>query len=89
MCTLLYFWLTVVTELRNFQDRRFTFNVTLKRVRVTIFAFESSNTYSECVSIVFPVQHAKPMRIIIPPSVAYKAITIFPLYDMIGTNFGK
>jgi hypothetical protein len=60
MCTLLYVWLTlhqflkppicksrefVTTELRILQDRQFKFNVILKRVRVTIFALESSKYY--------------------------------------------
>jgi hypothetical protein len=40
------------------------YNVTLRRVRVTIVAVEKaiSITYSDCVSVALVIQHAKRMR---------------------------
>ena len=62
----------------SLQDRLCTYNVTLRRVRVTIAAVEKtiSITYSECVFVNLVTQHAKRMRRIIQ-SVAYRVPQYF------------
>jgi hypothetical protein len=61
------------------QDRQCTYNVTLKRVRVTIVVVEMQKSIpsSECVSVALVIQHAKRMRRIILSSVACLALPYF------------
>jgi hypothetical protein len=46
------------------KDRQCTYDVTLKRVRGTILAFEKAIifVYDECTSVAAVMQHARPMR---------------------------
>jgi hypothetical protein len=62
------------------QDRQRTYNVTQKRVRVTIVAVKRNEYYilRECVSVVLVIQHAKLMRRVILSSVASLAPQHFP-----------
>jgi hypothetical protein len=61
------------------QDTQCTYNVTFRRVRVTIVAVQKaiSITYSECVPVALPIRHAKRMRRIILSSVACLALPYF------------
>jgi len=43
------------------QDRKFAYNVRLRRVRKTIVAVESNNSYSECVFVVLCMKQAMRM----------------------------
>jgi hypothetical protein len=45
-----------------------------------------SVTYSECVSVALVIQHARRMRRIILPSVAFWLYHIFPHYFINGTS---
>jgi hypothetical protein len=65
------------------QDRQRTFNVTLKRVRVTIVAVENQEV---CVFVALVMQHAKRMRHHLRSTLVY---SIFPHYLIKGTIFGK
>jgi hypothetical protein len=67
------------------------YNVTLRRVRVTIIAVEKaiSIAYSECMSIALVIQHAKRTRRIILLSVAWLALPYFSTYLINDTIFRK
>ena len=39
-------------------------NVTLRRVRVTLLPWQKKVTFSECVSVVIVIQHAKSIRLL-------------------------
>jgi uncharacterized protein YgbK (DUF1537 family) len=55
-----------MAHLRLKQERQCTYNVTLRRVRVTIVALKKiSITYSQCVSVALFIQHAMRVRRII------------------------
>jgi len=71
------------------QDRRYTCIVTLRSVRVTIYAVETkiSVRYSECVCIpALVIQHSKRMRRII---LSVQLYLIFPHYLTNGTILEK
>jgi hypothetical protein len=59
------------------QDKKFTYNVTPRRVRVTIVAVIIAVTNSECVSVALVIQHAERMRRIIVSPVACLAVPCF------------
>jgi hypothetical protein len=67
------------------------YNVTLRRVRVTIVAVEKaiSITYSECMSIALVIQHAKRTRRIILLSVAWLALPYFSTLSHKRHDFQK
>ena len=72
------------------QDRQCTYDVILRRVRVTSFRVKAiCITYSECVFVAFVIQPAKRMRRIILLCVASPALPHFSTYPINGTIFGK
>ena len=63
------------------------YNVTLRRVRVIIFAMESNKYYTFiCVFVALVIHHAKRVRRIILPSVAWLAV---PCSSTLRHDFGK
>ena len=69
-----------------YKHRQSTYNVTLRRGRVTTVAMEKQ--YSECESLALVIHHAKRMHRIISSSVACPAVPHFPtlphkLYDFV------
>jgi len=73
------------------QDRHCTYDVTLRRVRVTTTAVEEHITYSKCASATLVIQHTENCtRAVLychlwPASLYH----IFPHYLINGTIFGK
>jgi hypothetical protein len=62
------------------RDKHCTYNVTVRRVRVTIIVMEKHITYSECVSVALVIQYAKRMRHIViyglsDPTIFFHIIT--------------
>ena len=68
------------------QEKQYTYNVVLGRVRVTIFAVKKAIiiTYSEHVSLAYIIQHAKRMRYIV--NCGLSGCTVFPHYLITGTT---
>jgi hypothetical protein len=65
-----------------------TYNVTLRRVRVTIVAMEKQYvTYSECVSVPFTIQHGKRIHHVPLSSVASLAVLYFSILSHKVMNF--
>jgi hypothetical protein len=73
------------------QDRRWTYNIKLKRIRVTIFCRGKaiSITYSECIFVALFTQHLKRMRHVTLSPVACLGLPYFPRYLINGTIFEK
>ena len=73
------------------QHRQCTYNVTLRRVRVTIFLSKSKNiTYSECIVCVALVnQHITRMSRIMLWSVAFLDVSTASTFSHKGKIFGK
>ena len=69
------------------QDSQRMYNVTLRRVRVTIILCKSKNiTYSECVFVVLVNRHATRMRHMLS-SAAFLAISTVSTFSLKGTIF--
>jgi hypothetical protein len=75
------------------QGQQCTYNVTFRRVRVTIFVVEKavSIPYPECVFVALVIQHAKRMRLIILYCHLWpvRLYNVFPHYLINGTIFGE
>ena len=68
----------------------FTYNVILRRVRVTTVAVgKQCLTYSECVSVTLVIHSAKRMRLFYCHPWSARLYHIFPHYLINGTIFGK
>jgi hypothetical protein len=72
------------------QDRQSAYNVTLRRVRVTIVAVEKQYvTHSECVSVALAIQHVKRMHHVTLSSAASLAVLYFSILSHQVMNFEK
>jgi hypothetical protein len=70
------------------QDRQCTYNVRLRRVRVTIVAVVKQYvTYSECVSAALAIQHGKHMHHVTLSSVACLALLYFSILSHTRHDF--
>jgi hypothetical protein len=65
------------SEEHSSQDRRYTYKIKTKRVRVTIVAVKNTITYSECVSVALFIQHVMRISLIISTSVACPALAFW------------
>jgi hypothetical protein len=73
----------------NWHGRRpSTCNLTLRRVRVTIFTVIISITYSECVLVALGIEHAKRMHHIVISGLL-GVYNICPYYPINSRIFGK
>jgi hypothetical protein len=68
---------TIYSRTNVKQDMQYIYNVTLRRIRLTIVAVEKQKLYIFCVCVALLIQHAMRMRRIILSSVACPALPYF------------